>query len=176
MRKRMDRYVNDALLAFAEWFVSSEWLGKERDCVNIFALQYLAHGIADDAAIRDLRQIRIESAVMQPVDRIKFPKTSAPKDLVIWDGPLDTTWDANWNPVHAPRTVVEWKASRTGRCSDDFNKHDVEWLIGFTKEQPGTFGFLVSTHASATHRRCAWAQVRGGTVGKRKIVEKYKSV
>ena len=171
----MDRYINDALQDFAEWYVASDWLGKERDCVNIFALQYLKKGIAKNAAISDLSQIRIECAVTQPPDKEQFTRPSAAKDLVIWQNPLDTAWDADWKPGNIPRAIIEWKTSRTGRASDQFDAHDVAWLKAFTETHPKTFGFLVSTHASKTHRRCAWALVRGGSVKKAKIVEIPKS-
>ena len=42
MRKRIDRFIEDALGDFTEWYVDSEWLGKERDCVNMFAMNYIA--------------------------------------------------------------------------------------------------------------------------------------
>jgi hypothetical protein len=172
MRKRMDRYINDALQAFAEWYVSSDWIGKERDCVNIFASKFLAAGIEPGAAIHDAGQIRIECAVQQP---LKFRNPSAAKDLVIWDGPLKTTWDETWKATHQPRAIIEWKNSRTGRASDAFDAHDVEWLSEYTKEYPKTFGFLVSTHATKTHRQCMWAQVRRGIVGKPKTIKKVES-
>lgn len=167
MRKRMDRYVHDSLKDFAKWYVESDWLGKERDCVNIFATRFLTAGIGSGAAIQDAGQIRIECAVKQPSDKSRFPKPSATKDLVIWGDPLKTTWDEMWNPSHEPRAIVEWKTSRSGLAAEDFDVHDVEWLTAFTREHPKTFGFLVSTHAIKSHRQCMWAIVRGGIVGKR---------
>ena len=171
MRKRMDRFIQDALRDFADCYVNrSAWLGKERDCVNIFALQYLTKGIDSTSAIKDVSQIRIECAVMQPSDPEKFIRPSATKDLVIWSKPSDTTWNADWKPVNAPRAIMEWKTSRSGQGSADFDIHDVAWLTAFTAEYPKTIGFLVSTHATKSVRRCAWAMVRCGIIGKRHTV------
>lgn len=174
MRKRMDRFIQDALQAFADWHVSSDWFGKERDCVNVFANTFLNAGIEPGAAIYSAGQIRIECAVQQPSDRLKFRKPSATKDLVIWGDPLKTTWDETWKATHQPRAIIEWKASRVGRASDAFDSHDVEWLTEYTKEYPNTFGFLVSTHATKSHRQCMWAQVRRGIVGKPKTIKNVK--
>lgn len=161
----MDRYVHDALKEFAAWYVTErpDWLGKERDCVNIFATRFLAAGIVPGAAIQDAGQIRIECAVRQPS---QFPRPSATKDLVIWDDPLKTTWDETWSPQNEPRAIIEWKTSRSGRARATFDAHDVEWLTAFTMEHPKSFGFLVSTHATALNRTCMWAMVRSGVISK----------
>lgn len=166
MRKRIDRYVHEALEDFAKWYVESDWLGKERDCVNLFALQFLSKCISTDSAIRDLRQIRIECPVPQPLDRGKYNKASAAKDLVIWSGPLDTTWNADWKPVNVPKAVIEWKTRRVGKAHDSFDSHDETWMKDFTADFKTAFGFLVSTHAIKTHRSCRWAIVRSGIVGR----------
>jgi|GEM_PF-4066136 len=31
MRTRIDRFVEEALIKFCDWYVNSNWLGKERD-------------------------------------------------------------------------------------------------------------------------------------------------
>ena len=172
MRKRIDRYVHEALQDFAKWYVESDWLGKERDCVNLFALDFLYKAHSEDSAVRDLRQIRIECPVPQPLDRKKYRKPSAAKDLVIWNGPLDTTWNEDWKPVNVPKAVIEWKTKRVGNAHDAFDAHDETWMKDFTSDFRTAFGFLVSTHASKTHRSCRWAIVRNGKVGKVNLVSK----
>ena len=87
MRKRIDRFIEDALIDFRDWYVSSGWLGKERDCVNMFAHNFLTSGIEPGAAISQLGQIRIESAAPQPTD---YKNRTAAKDLVIWKNSHDT--------------------------------------------------------------------------------------
>lgn len=169
----MDRYVDSALKSFANWYVKTpNWLGKERDCVNIFAHWFLAEDRQNNAAISDLCQIRIECAVPQPKG---YPKPSATKDLVIWKDPLATTWSGDWKPVNIPRAIVEWKTKRSGNPREEFDAHDEKWLKAFTKEHPQTIGFLVSTHASRGNRICTWALVRDGAVGTAKVVDNKRS-
>jgi hypothetical protein len=171
-RKRLDFYIQDALQEFAVWYVNEpnelpDWLGKERDCVNIFVTWFLADGVSQNAAVSDLRQIRVDCAVPQPKG---YPKASATKDLVIWKDPLATTWDADWKPVNIPRAIIEWKTRRSSRPSGNFDAHDEKWLKAFTNEHPETIGFLVSNHATKAHRQCIWAPVRSGIVGKHHTV------
>ena len=100
MRKRIDRFIEDALVSFGAWFTDAEWVGKEHDAVNLFTMGFLAEDVQPGAAIYDLRQIRIESPVPQlPGHR---NKPAANKDLVIWHDPLATTWDADYNSVNIP--------------------------------------------------------------------------
>jgi hypothetical protein len=166
----MDRFVEDALKEFSEWYVNDpEWLGKERDCVNKFVTQFLNKNIVPGTAIGAHGQIRIECAVMQPSltdssGQRKYPKPSATKDIVIWRNPEDTTWDADWQAKNEPRAIIEWKTSRSGNVSETFDEHDRNWLIDFTTEHPKTMGFLVATHSAKGERHCKWAAVRRGIV------------
>ena len=67
MRNRIDRHVEDSLVAFSKWFLEAKnWHGKERDCVNLFAHNYLANKIGHSGPIKHFGQIRIESPVPQP--------------------------------------------------------------------------------------------------------------
>lgn len=170
MEKRMDRYIQGALKNFAKWYVEEcpEWMGKERDCVNIFATRFLMESIGPSAAIQHREQIRIEGGVMQPSNKERFPRPSATKDLVIWNKPLDTAWDESWGlkKNHAPRAIIEWKTRRSGNPCEHFDGHDKDWMEAFTDDHKTTFGFLVSTHATRKHRSCMWAMVRSGTLGK----------
>ena len=161
MRKRIDRFIEDALSEFTEWFVSSDWHGKERDCVNIFAHNFLASNIEPGAAISHLGQIRIESAVPQPKD---FPKKTAAKDLVIWSTSYDTVWDNNWNVSNFPIAVMEWKTKRSGNMPKQFDNHDVRWLSGFTEQYFDTFGYLVRVYDGPQGRSVDWAKVKNGTI------------
>ena len=161
MRKRIDRFIEDALIEFRDWYVSSAWLGKERDCVNMFALNFLANGIESGAAINQLGQIRIESSVPQPKG---YKKKTAAKDLVIWKNSHDTVWDSDWNISKYPRVVLEWKFKRNGRVPKQFSDHDVQWLSGYTKQFPDTFGYLVRVYDDPRGRVVDWAKVKEGTV------------
>jgi len=163
MRTRLDLLIQDSIHEFAEFYVHSTWLGKERDCVNIFALRFLASNVSEVSAIKELSQIRIEGGVPQPK---KFPRASATKDIVIWKDPLTTAWDEDWNPVNTPRAIIEWKTSRTGATAPDYDPHDVDWMTSFTTEFPDTIGFLISTHSSQHSRSCKWTLVRNGVLAK----------
>ena len=163
MRTRLDLLIQDSIHDFAEFYVNSTWLGKERDCVNIFALRFLSSNVSEESAIKELSQIRIEGGVPQPK---KFPRPSATKDIVIWEDPIATAWDQDWNPVNTPRAIIEWKTSRSGSNAPDFDSHDVDWMTSFTTEFPKTIGFLISTHSGEHSRSCQWALVRNGVLGK----------
>ena len=161
MRKRIDRFIEDSLGEFSDWYVASDWLGKERDCVNMFALNFLAKAVEPSAAISELGQIRIEAPVPQPTG---FTKIAAAKDLIIWNNSHDTVWDKNWNASKHPRVVLEWKFKRTGRPPLQFDNHDVEWLSGFTKQYQNTFGYLVRAYNGPHGRAIDWAKVRKGVI------------
>lgn len=167
MRRRIDRFVDDALQGFAAWYVSSDWLGKERDCVNLFAMKHLGEQVESGAAVEHLSQIRIECAVPQPTG---YKSKSATKDLVIWRDPEETTWNDAWEPVNVPRVVMEWKTRRAASATLDFDPHDVGWLKGFTEQFPGTFGYLVTVCHRRNGRSVAWAKVSGGVVATRKSI------
>ena len=161
MRKRIDRFIEDALIDFGDWYISSEWIGKERDCVNIFAHGFLSREVKPGAAIEELTQIRIESAAPQPK---WYTNKTAAKDLVIWKDGLGTVWDREWQVCNSPWVVMEWKTKRKGGIPLQFHQHDVEWLSGFTKEYANTFGYLVRVYDGPHGRVVDWAKVRQGVI------------
>jgi hypothetical protein len=161
MRKRIDRFIEDALGEFGDWYVNSDWLGKERDFVNMLALNFLAKSVQPGAAITELGQIRIESPAPQPPG---FAKITAAKDLVIWNNSQDTVWDKNWNASKYPRVVLEWKIKRTGKPPKMFDNHDVVWLSGFTGQYQDTFGYLIRVYDGPQGRSVDWAKVRDGVI------------
>jgi len=160
-RKRIDRFVEDAVYRFAEWIAGSDWRGKERDCVNIFASRFLLPAISPDAAIKDYSQIRIECGVPQPT---AFARRACAKDLVIWRNPLEVAWDASWNPVLAPWVVIEWKTRRKGHFDAMFDDHDLNWLTEFTLLNPESFGYAVTVDFRRTSRFVHCARVARGDV------------
>ena len=100
--KRIDRFIEAAIYRFAEWISEDKWLGKERDCVNIFASRFILPCVSESSAITEYSQVRIECGVPQPVG---FDRPSAAKDLVIWRGAFDVAWDAEWKPTGIPWVV-----------------------------------------------------------------------
>ena len=161
MRKRVDRFIEDALIEFEGWYITAEWYGKERDCVNMFAHGFLGRKVRPGAAIKKLTQIRVESAAPQPSG---YSKLTAAKDLVIWKDGLDTVWDENWQVSNIPWVVMEWKIKRTGKPNHQFDAHDVDWLLGFTNDYSGTFGYLVRIYDGPHGRFVDWAKVRKGVI------------
>ena len=161
MRKRIDRFIEDVLTEFGDWFIAADWIGKERDCVNMFAHGFLSREIKPGAAIHQLTQIRIESASPQPKG---YKKLTASKDLVIWKDGLETVWGEKWQVRNYPWVVMEWKIKRKGKPSSRFDAHDVEWLSGFTKDYSGTFGYLVRLYDGVHGRAIDWAKVRQGVI------------
>jgi hypothetical protein len=59
-RRRIDRFLNEALESFSHWQKTAEWRGKERDCVNLFAHKFLFEKIEPGAAIECPTQVCIE--------------------------------------------------------------------------------------------------------------------
>ena len=50
-RRRIDRFLNEALESFSHWLKTAEWWGKEHDYVNLFAHKFLFERIEPGAAI-----------------------------------------------------------------------------------------------------------------------------
>ncbi len=161
MRKRIDRFVEDALIAFGEWYIDAFWYGKERDCVNMFAHGFLNRHVRPNVAINDLMQIRIESSVPQPSG---YKSPAASKDLVIWNDGWTTAWDRDWNATNWPRVVMEWKFKKIGNPPNAFNEHDTRWLSSFTAEFNDTFGYVVRVYDGPRGRVVDWAKVSRGTL------------
>lgn len=159
MLKRIDRFVEKPLIEFADWYAGSEWCGKVRDCVNIYAHMFLCRDIQTGEAIQELSQIRIEGPVPQPSG---YKTPTAAKDLVIWRYALDTAWNEEWEVVDWPRLVMEWKFDRSANPPSEFDSHDLEWLHRYTREYDETFGYLVRVHDGPRHRSVDWAKIVRG--------------
>lgn len=159
--RRLDRTLNHALKSFRTWIQESTWVGKERDCINLFVMQFLLPMTGEETAIEHAAQIRIEGAVPQPR---AYARASATKDLVIWAKPSDVTWDAGWSAARSPRAVIEWKAVRRGKSGIHFDLHDQEWLNHFTREFPLAMGYCVSVDMRPNSRDVHWIRIRRGEI------------
>lgn len=167
--RRIDRFLESAFGEFAAWIRESSWLGKERDCVNVFAARFVRPAINCNTAITDYSQVRIECGVPQP-RRKGYGRPSAAKDLVIWHGPLDVAWDSDWKPVRIPWVVIEWKTRRRGRSSATFDKHDERWLKAFSEQNPASLGYAVTVDFSSGRRQVHYARFRRGEMTVRRNV------
>ncbi|MDX2486569.1 MAG: hypothetical protein QNL03_03635 [Gammaproteobacteria bacterium] len=83
---------------------------------------------------------------------------------MIWKEPLMTAWDTDYNIVNAPWVILEWKFKRKGRKPNWFDDYDTKWLTDFTKQNPGTFAYLVQLYAGKEGREVLWAKVKNGEV------------
>lgn len=157
--KRIDRFIESAIYRFAGWIGDTQWIGKERDCVNIFATRFVLPTVCVDSAISEYSQVRIECGVPQPAE---FDRPSAAKDLVVWRGPLDVAWDSDWKPSCIPWVVIEWKTRRKGRFNSMFDDHDVDWLKAFTAQNPESFGYAVTVDFRQSARQVHCAKFKKG--------------
>lgn len=111
---QLDRLLRTPLAALVADATDEQWQGKERDCVNRFAMGYLVGACGRHHFLQHPTQIGIEMAVAQP-SRVGVRPT-APKDLVIWRWPWSTCWDDEENAAHAPLAVIEWRVLVAGKA------------------------------------------------------------
>jgi hypothetical protein len=138
---QLDRLLAESLGQFVREIKRNNWQGKERDCVNRFAMGYLVPACSDQHFLKHPTQIGIEMAVGKP--RRIGTNRSLPKDLVIWRKPWTTCWDENWRPSQAPLAVIEWKTSR-GSKGGTKAAHDEAWLRAFSRTNEKSVGYSVS--------------------------------
>lgn len=162
MRKRIDRFIEDALVEFNDWFIESDWIGKERDAVNLFTMGFLAKNVQPGAAIHDLRQIRIESPIVQLPDHRE--RQTGGKDLTIWRDPLQTTWSPEYKAINAPWVIMEWKFQRGGQKPDGFDEYDTMWVSEFTKLNDDSIGYLVQLYDCIDNKGLNWVKVKNGEI------------
>lgn len=162
--QQIDVFINESLENFSHWLKSTQWRGKEHDCVNLFAHKFLFDKIAPDAAIHSLTQIRIECGLKQP-SKGNYNKKSARKDLVIWDDPHQNSWSEDWEPVNIPKVVMEWKVKfRSKSQKGIFNSHDVEWIRHYTEENPNCIGYIVLVNLTSEPRKVEWKLSKQGVL------------
>lgn len=137
---QLDRLLTKALAEFVTKIRNDCWQGKERDCVNRFAMGHLVPACSDRHFLKHATQIGIEMPVGKP-HRVGVNK-SLPKDLVMWREPWTTCWDKDWKPSMAPLAVIEWKASR-GKKGGQKAAHDQAWLRAFARSNSRSVGYAV---------------------------------
>ena len=134
---KLDEIVRRSLTRFTESIFESNWFGKEREAVSLYAMGYLPDEAAPDSVLFDKRQIGIEVRVPKPSSRGK--KSQVCKDLVIWREPAQTCWNEKLESVIYPLSVMEWKSGRT-----ETTQYDLDWLTAFAKDAPGFIGYAVT--------------------------------
>ena len=166
-RKRIDFFLNDKLTEFAHWLKTNKWQGKERDTVNAFAHGFIIPAIEEGAAITHPAQVTIEVPLRQVFEGGRL---SAGRDLVIWSKPFQTAWDANWQPSHAPRVILEWKVYRHRLPREVFDTKDTAWLEEYTRQEQKTFGYTITVDMTGEIPVVHWRICRRGRFGKPKAV------
>jgi len=139
MTEYLDNLVRESLVALAADVHVRRWRAKERNWVNYYAHRHLLSRSAQGTPFFDPAQIGIEVAVPQPPDR---PKSTAPKDLVIWSMPGATCWDEDWTPCSQPMVVTEWKVHRPGKRNREVASERY-WLAKYCSWQPSVLGFAI---------------------------------
>ncbi len=124
----LSELIRMSLSEFAHFLRGSQWRGREREAVSLYACSYLQHHLDDP------RRICIEGAV--PGLQGLNAKRQVCKDLVIWPAAAMTTWDSDWNPAHVPAAVLEWKLFRKASVPPNFSAHDGGWLREFSRQNP----------------------------------------
>ena len=154
---QLDRLLKNALTDFVRKIRRDRWQGKERDCVNRFAMGHLVAACGDHHFLKHPTQIGVEMPVGKP--RRIGVKKSLPKDLVIWRKPWTTCWDKDWEPSMAPLAVIEWKTTR-GTKGGQKAAHDKAWLLAFTRSNRRSIGYAVSVSFPEADVPCRIAVAR----------------
>lgn len=154
---QLDRLLTKALHKFVTKIRTDCWQGKERDCVNRFAMGHLVPACGNRHFLKHATQIGIEMPVGKP--RSVGVNKSLPKDLVIWREPWATCWDRDWKPSMAPLAVIEWKVSR-GTKGGQKAAHDQVWLRAFAGSNRRSVGYAVHVRFPEDGSPCRVAVAR----------------
>ena len=139
--QRLSTTIRTTLTAYATQLAHETWHAKERDHVTRYALEHLVPACGPQSAIKFPLQIGIEIPVPSPLGIRSRPSVN--KDLVIWPKPKMTTWTKDYEPVHTPRAILEWKVTR-GRRAAKLDAGDLEFIETFAKwARPPFAGFVV---------------------------------
>lgn len=143
--EKLESTIRRSLLDMAEFVQLTNWRGREREAVSLYAFGFLAPRCEPHNLLRKSTQIGLDVAVPQ----LSGPrrKKLVCKDLVIWPEPAGTCWDEAGKPTRFPIAILEWK-TRTSEIS----KYDEEWLLEFSKRSFNFVGYAVSLEPSARTR------------------------
>lgn len=99
----------------------------------------------------------MESAVRQ-VTRDKPGKKLVCKDLVIWPDGVHSVFDAQFQAVHTPLLIHEWKCRKNNRPG--LYVDDLDWLCRFTAQFPDVMGLATTLyrHQDQWQMRGAWVR------------------
>lgn len=104
----LDAVISASLRSFYDDISASNWRGREREMVSLFALGHLSQHCNREGSLR-LAQIGIEVAVRQLPGEKR--RDNVCKDLVIWPVEKMTCWDGSGEMSNEPLAVMEWKVN-----------------------------------------------------------------
>ena len=156
----LDRLIGRTLVQFENWLISSDWRGRENECVNLFTHGFLFKEIGIGKPVEDFTQVGIEVSVPQP--KGIGTKAAARKDLVIWNEARETAFNADWIPVRFPFSIIEWKARRKPKRSSLLDSHDIRWLAQMSRQNQGFIGYAVTVDFTILTQRLFTARLFGG--------------
>lgn len=152
----IDSIIRRSLTSFTESVFDSNWFGKEREAVSLYAFGHLLPLCRPDSVLYDPTQIGIEVRVPSP-DGESYKNAETMKDLIVWPEPEWTCWDENGQSTRVPLTLVEWKVGETG-----ISDYDVGWLQDFTSENPSCIGCALSVDLLERNFRLTCTRIEAG--------------
>jgi len=155
--EELDRVVRESVSRFVEDIFQNGWLGREREAISLYSFGYLQNYCKPGIFLRDPTQIGIEVAVPQLIQENR--KKQVCKDLVIWSEPGMTCWDQNWQPVHHPVAILEWKVN-----SAKVSEKDVDWLREFSINLENFIGYALCLDLDNRNFRLKCARIQTGKV------------
>ena len=150
----LDNLIRDSLLDLTKFVARTNWRGREREAVSLYAFGFLVPRCRPDGPLSDPTQIGIDVAVRQLPGTGR--KTLVCKDLVLWPTAAGTCWDENGQATRGPLAIIEWKAR-----TKDLSNYDESWLLGFSAGRPDFLGYAVSLCPNGAQTTLAASQVRG---------------
>ena len=159
----IDNIVRRSLTEFIEDIFRSQWYGKEREAISLYAFGYLLKHCQPNAILQDPRQIGIEIRVPKPTKLGK--KVEVCKDLVIWRQPSMTCWTAEKIAKNYPLAVLQWKVNEPEVSVDD-----VEWLRAFSEDSPESLGYAICVDLTKKKFRLKCTRVQNRIAQKKWLV------
>jgi hypothetical protein len=159
----LDSLIRESLIALAEWLNRrNEWHGREREVISLYAFRFLVPRCRKGSALHHRNQIGIEVAVPQLQTPGKRRKTYVCKDLVLWEEPYWTYWDAVKKEERYPMAIMEWKTGKTQNSTDD-----EEWLRRYSRKRKNFSGYSVSINLKEpkNHSLFLWREMEKLNIG-----------
>lgn len=156
----LDSLIRSTLTAFTDAIFASEWRGREREAVSLYAIGFLQPRCTAGGLLHDPTQVAIEVTV--PGVPSLNPKGRVNKDLVVWPEPRMTVWNGAWQVVNEPLAILEWKVFRSNTRAPRVSEHDLEWLVAFSRDRARFVGYGVTVDLAERGFRTRVARCRRG--------------